>query len=63
MSISMRTVMNENAILHMPESKFCFASDTREIRLRLRISKYDFPDGVSVIYGGKYSYALTRSRA
>ena len=59
----MRTVMNENAILHMPESKFCFASDTREIRLRLRISKYDFPDGVSVIYGGKYSYALTRSRA
>ncbi len=55
--------MNENAILHMPESKFCYASDENEICLRLRISRYDFPDGIRVIYGGKYSYATEREYA
>ncbi|MCX4286711.1 MAG: alpha amylase N-terminal ig-like domain-containing protein, partial [Clostridia bacterium] len=34
-----------------------------EICLRLRISRYDFPDGIRVIYGGKYSYATEREYA
>lgn len=55
--------MNENAILHMPESKFCFALKTNEICLRLRISKFDFPDKIKVVYGGKYTYALKREYA
>ncbi|HBN13296.1 MAG TPA: alpha-glycosidase [Clostridiales bacterium] len=55
--------MNENAILHIPESKFCFALKSNEICLRLRVSKLDFPDKVRVVYGGKYSYALTREFA
>lgn len=59
----MRTVMNENAILHIPESKFCFALKTNEICLRLRISAFDYPDKIEVVYGGKYTYASERGRA
>lgn len=59
----MRFVMNENALLHMPESKFCFALERDKICLRLRISKFDFPDKIEVIFGGKYTYALNRGRA
>lgn len=55
--------MNENAILHIPESKFCFALKPNEICLRLRVSKFDIPDRVRVVYGGKYSYALKREFA
>lgn len=55
--------MNENAILHMPESKFCFATGKNKICLRLRISKHDFPEKISVVYGGKYAYALKRRYA
>lgn len=55
--------MNENAILHMPESKFCFAVGNNKICLRLRISKQDFPEKVEVVYGGKYSFATLRERA
>ena len=52
--------MIESAILHIPESKFCFAVKPNEICLRLRISRSDFPDEVKVVFGGKYTYALTR---
>ena len=52
--------MDEKAILHYPESKFCFALRKNAICLRLRISKSDMPEEVSVVYGGKYSYALER---
>lgn len=52
--------MNENAILHVPESKFCFATDKDEIRLRLRISRDDRPEKINVVYGGKYTFALKR---
>ena len=59
----MRFFMIESAILHIPESKFCFAVKPDEICLRLRISKSDFPDEVKVVYGGKYAYALARESA
>lgn len=54
--------MNENAILHTPESKYCFAVGARTVRLRLRIAKGDKPEHVCVVYGGKYSFALARKK-
>ena len=55
--------MNENAILHRPESEYCFAVGKNTVRLRLRIAKTDRPDKVRVVYGGKYSYAHDRKTA
>ncbi len=55
--------MNESAILHFPESKFCFATGGGGVCLRLRIAKSDFPDKISVIYGGKYAFATERESA
>lgn len=54
--------MDEKAILHSPESKFCFALDENTVCLRLRISKDDAPLSVSVVFGGKYTFALRRDR-
>ena len=55
--------MNEKAMMHVPESKYCFAPDENRVRLRLRISKTDFPDKVRTVYGGKYSFATERETA
>lgn len=55
--------MNECAILHTPESKFCFALSKNEVVLRLRISSDDHPLTVNVIYGGKYDFARVRLSA
>lgn len=52
--------MDEKAILHSPESKFCFALNENTICLRIRISRADYPEKVKVIYGGKYTYAAER---
>lgn len=45
--------MNESAILHYPESKYCYAVDASTVCLRLRISRKDTPEEVKVIYGGE----------
>ncbi len=55
--------MNEFAIEHIPESKYCFAENKNTVTLRLRISKYDNPEKIEVIYGGKYEYASARYTA
>ena len=55
--------MNEIAIMHEPESKYCFAVGKNTVRLRLRISKADIPDKVNVVYGGKNPFALEREKA
>ena len=55
--------MDENALLHYPESKFCFALGQDTVCLRLRISKSDNPDRINVVYGGKYTYATVRKTA
>ncbi|MGN0813970.1 MAG: alpha amylase N-terminal ig-like domain-containing protein [Candidatus Coproplasma sp.] len=55
--------MNESAILHYPESKYCYATGANTVCLRLRISRKDIPDKVKVIYGGKYSFATERKEA
>lgn len=63
MSILKGIAMDEKAILHYPESKFCFALNKNTVCLRLRIAKSDLPEKISVIYGGKYTYALERQTA
>lgn len=55
--------MDEMAIQHSPESKYCFALNANTLCLRLRISKKDFPEKVRVIYGGKYTFALEQQTA
>lgn len=52
--------MNEFAIEHIPESKYCFAENKNTVTIRLRISKYDIPDKIEIVYGGKYDYATVR---
>lgn len=52
--------MNENAIFHEPESKYCFATENNKIKLRLRTARTDKPEKVEVIYGGKYTFAITQ---
>ncbi len=46
--------MNEQGILHIPDSKFCFSLDTRRLVLRLRVDRRDRPEKVEVIYESKY---------
>ena len=46
--------MNEYAILHIPDSRYCFPVSENEVILRLRIDKRDVPDGVFVVYENKY---------
>ena len=55
--------MNELAMQHIPESKYCFAVNSNTMALRLRVSKEDFPDKIEVVYGGKYEYAKTQYSA
>lgn len=55
--------MNEHAICHIPESKYCFAVGTRAVKLRLRIDKNDMPHSVQVVYGGKYDFATNQKIA
>lgn len=52
--------MNEYAMQHITESKYCFAIDSNTVRLRLRVDKNDEPEKVEVVYGGKYTFALER---
>lgn len=52
--------MNESAMQHVPESKYCFAINNNTIALRLRVSRNDMPEKIEVIYGGKYDYAKVR---
>lgn len=44
------------AIYHKPDSNYCFATGNKSVVLRLRTSKKDAFDKISVIYGGKYTY-------
>ncbi|MDR1094129.1 MAG: glycoside hydrolase family 13 protein [Clostridiales bacterium] len=55
--------MNETAILHIPDSKYCFATGDKAVILRLRTARTDNFDAVSVVYGGKYDFSQTRRKA
>lgn len=47
--------MNRYALMHIPDSKYCFATGNDEITIRLRTSKEDDID-VSLVYGPKYEF-------
>ncbi|MGM9972922.1 MAG: alpha amylase N-terminal ig-like domain-containing protein [Clostridiaceae bacterium] len=52
--------MNERAILHIPNSQFCFPIGEKEIVLRIRVSNEDNFKGLWVIHGYKYDYSFKR---
>ena len=52
--------MNQYAILHIPDSRYCFASGEKELVLRLRMAKEDEQAEVSLIYACKYDFSLKR---
>ena len=47
--------MNELAILHYPESKYCFAMEKNLIEIRIRIDRKDNPE-IYFVYGDKYDF-------
>lgn len=46
--------MNEQAILHIPDSRYCFPLDAHTLVLRLRMDRRDGADRVEVIHECKY---------
>ena len=54
--------MNRHALLHIPESRYCFPLSKDEIVLRLRTAREDAEKGLKVrlIYGIKYDYQKER---
>lgn len=48
--------MNEQALLHIPESGYCFAESGKKIVLRLRTDRRDEIDRVEVLYECKYRF-------
>ncbi len=46
--------MNEQAILHMPDSIYCFPLGEKEVLLRLRLDRRDAVEKVEVVYECKY---------
>lgn len=46
--------MNEQAILHIPDSRYCFPVSEKEVVLRLRVDRKDPIDEVWVIFENKY---------
>ena len=47
--------MNKQALLHIPDSKFCFPLDKNTLVLRLQMDKSEIIDKVEVVYGCKYT--------
>lgn len=48
--------MNKYALLHIPDSSYCFATNPKELVIRLRTAKEDTNLNVSLIYGPKYGF-------
>lgn len=46
--------MNELAILHIPDSRYCFPVSEKEVVLRLRLDKRDAVREAAVVYESKY---------
>lgn len=57
--------MNKHAVLHIPESRYCFPLSREQVVLRLRTTREDAEAGllVRVIYGVKYDYKEERFTA
>ncbi len=46
--------MNEQGILHIPDSKYCFPLNEKQLVLRLRVDKRDCLDKVEILFESKY---------
>lgn len=55
--------MNKYAMLHIPDSQYCFPVGLDCIYLRLRLMRGEEVEKVSVIYGCKYEFAVKREEA
>ena len=55
--------MNKQAILHIPQSKYCHPTDEKTVTLRLRMDKKDEPDKLEVVYGCKYDFHTVQKTA
>ena len=53
---------DDYAILHIPDSRYCFAVGEKELVLRLRMSREDDGTRVSLIYAQKYDFTLKRQK-
>ena len=54
--------MNESAILHIPDSQYCFAVGEKKLVIRLRMAKEDADASVTLIYAGKYQFQQSREQ-
>ena len=52
--------MNEAGILHIPDSRYCFAINENELVIRFRLAKEDRDVKVFLLYGMKYDYQTKR---
>lgn len=53
--------MNQYALLHTPDSRYCFAVGRDEIVIRLRTAKDEGNIKVFLVYGAKYEFQTKRS--
>ncbi|MDE6421077.1 MAG: alpha amylase N-terminal ig-like domain-containing protein, partial [Lachnospiraceae bacterium] len=53
--------MNEQAILHIPESGYCFAGSSSQLVLRLRMDRWDEVDRVEILLECKYRFQEKQS--
>ena len=54
--------MNESAMLHIPDSRYCFATGEKELVLRLRMAREDEKAKVFLIYAQKYDFTFCRKK-
>lgn len=54
--------MNEYALMHIPDSRYCFAVGQKELVIRLRTSKEDRDAQVYLIYAPKYEFHEKREK-
>lgn len=54
--------MNEYAILHIPDSRYCFPVGEKELVLRLRMAREDEKAKVFLVYAQKYDFTFCREK-
>ena len=53
--------MNQYALLHTPDSRYCFATGKKELVIRLRTAKEDRDIRVFLVYGAKYEFQMKQN--
>lgn len=54
--------MNEYAMLHVPDSRYCFPTGEKELVIRLRVSKENRGAQIYLLYNCKYIFQDTQNR-